>query len=271
MFALRAFAHPDRIKATPFTVDFFGTRYSGSLDNYIDWLTFFQGGFAQEELSLLAALCKAAPGPITFYDVGANVGHHTLFMCSRATQVVAFEPFPAVRAEMARKLAAAGATNVLIQPVALGAEDASGKLNAAAGANLGTSSLAHVPDNTAGETITVEVANGDAYIARNALPPISILKMDVEGYEAAALAGLRQTILRDRPPMLIEISGKDRSGFIDEGGLRKAIYPNALIYEVGAKRGRHRLLPFDMRKASEILVLPEELGPLILPGRRLIG
>jgi hypothetical protein len=102
---IRAFSHPDRQESRLFEADFFGQTYSGNMNNFIDWSVFYYGAFAGHELQLLSALAAAlrAKGkPVNFYDVGANIGHHTLFMSRRADRVFSFEPFSLVRNEMER-------------------------------------------------------------------------------------------------------------------------------------------------------------------------
>lgn len=79
-------------------VDFFGRRYRGDLAQYIDWRVFCYGSASSAELSVLEKIASQIrtrrPGPINFVDVGANVGHHTLFMAGIADQILAFEPHP---------------------------------------------------------------------------------------------------------------------------------------------------------------------------------
>src|SRR5262249_23395695 len=107
---LRAFSHPDHQESLAFETDFFGRTYSGNMNNFIDWTVFYYGAFNIQELRLLAELADAlrAQGkPVNFFDVGANIGHHTLFMSSHADRVYSFEPFSVVRNEMERKLARA--------------------------------------------------------------------------------------------------------------------------------------------------------------------
>ena len=41
------------------------------------------------------------------------------------------------------------------------------------------------------------------------------MKVDVEGFESAVFRGLRERIRQDRPVILFEVSGADRSGFFD--------------------------------------------------------
>jgi FkbM family methyltransferase len=258
---LRMFSPPERQPSERFKVPFFGVPYTGDLSNYLDWTVYFYGCFSPQEIELLHLLAAdiSRKGPVNFYDVGANIGHHTLAMAPRVTNTIAFEPFPIVRQEMAHKLRFAGIHGVKIFPVALG--DARGQFPffIPVGQNLGTGSIARRPDNSDGEEIIVEVWPGDDFIATHDLPPISILKIDVETHEAAVLAGLRATLLRDRPPILLEVSGKSRSGFRSEQHLRDLVYPDAVIHEVERRWDRFSLAPFDLEKAQEVLIRPAEL------------
>ncbi|MEW6742652.1 MAG: FkbM family methyltransferase [Planctomycetota bacterium] len=50
---------------------------------------------------------------------------------------------------------------------------------------------------------SVETRSIDTYVAEAALPRVDFIKMDIEGYEAAALRGARRTIARYRPRLAI--------------------------------------------------------------------
>jgi FkbM family methyltransferase len=271
---IRAFSHPDRQESHAFETDFFGQRYSGNMNNFIDWSVFYYGAFAGHELQLLSALAEAlrAKGkPVNFYDVGANIGHHTLFMSRHADRVFSFEPFSVVRNEMARKLKYAGAENVTIFPVALGDENETGSFRPPTGATQGTGTLGHIlPDNASSTTIPVQVARGDDFFAANQLPPISLLKMDVEGYETKVLSGLRETIWRDRPPIFLEIQPEKESAVEASKGERieDLLYPDHLLFGVTHSRGRFVVKPFSLGGTEEALVLPAELAGIV-PGTAL--
>src|SRR6185369_5603678 len=163
-----------------------------------DWCVFYYGAFQVHELRLLAAIAdrlRAEGKPVNFFDVGANIGHHSLFMSRHADRVFSFEPFSVVRDEMVRKLNHARISNVTIFPVALGDRNETGTFHPPTGANQGTGTLGdNLPDNASTEVVPVTVVRGDDFFAANKLPPISLLKMDVEGYETKALAGMRETL-----------------------------------------------------------------------------
>jgi FkbM family methyltransferase len=266
---LRAFAHPDRQKPHAFETAFFGHSYSGNLANFIDWNVFYYGAFQLHEIRLLGAIAdalRASGRPLNFFDVGANIGHHSLFMARHADRVFSFEPFSVVRDEMVRKLNHAGITNVTIFPVALGDRNENGTFHPPTGANQGTGTLGdNLPDNASSESISVQVVRGDAYCAANHLPPITLLKMDVEGYETKVLEGLRETIWRDRPPIFVEIQKEHYDGSSSRHGTRVVdlLYPDHVIFEVGESRGHPVLKPFLEGNTEEALVLPAELVGLI--------
>jgi hypothetical protein len=99
------------------------------------------------------------------------------------------------------------------------------------------------------------------------LPPISLLKIDVEGYEVNALDGFRKTLWRDRPPILMEIQRANESGVdADKSAvIRSLLYPGHLLFDVVGSRGRFTLKPFSSGDTEEALVLPIELAGII-PG-----
>jgi len=267
---LRALSHPDRQPSTPFECNFHGLSYSGNLQNFIDWTVFYYGSFQEHELLLLAALAhsiRARGNPVNFFDVGANIGHHSLFMSKQADQVFSFEPYSVVREELGRKMKHAGVRNVTAFPVALGDKNQRLAFHPPTGANQGTGTLSSdLPSNAAAESIEVEVVRGDDYFASSGLPPVSILKLDVEGFEMESVQGMRETRHRDRPPILMEvhIEGPERNA-AKQARLQDLLYPNHKLFEVDAPRAGsnghngYKLAPHTMNRIEEVLVLPIEL------------
>jgi FkbM family methyltransferase len=189
-------------------------------------------------------------------------------MSSHADRVFCFEPFSVVRQEMERKLNHAMVRNATVFPVALGNRNETGVFHPPTGANQGTGTLGDLlPDNASAESIPVQVVRGDDFFAANSLPPISLLKIDVEGYEVNALDGFRKTLWRDRPPILMEIQRANESGVdADKSAvIRSLLYPDHLLFDVGCSRGQYTLKPFSMGDTEEALVLPVELAGIV-PG-----
>src|SRR5687767_11753473 len=91
-----------RVSDHEFAEPFFGATYPGHTGSYLDSFVYYLGGYEHGALNLFAALARSEPG-FVFCDVGANVGHHTLFM-SRLCEVLAFEPNPDLVAKLEHKL-----------------------------------------------------------------------------------------------------------------------------------------------------------------------
>ena len=264
---IRMFHDPDTSPSIPFEAPFFGMRYPGNLNNFLDWSVFFYGAYARHEIYILrdvaAALRRKQSRPIHFYDIGANIGHHSLFMAPRVDRVFAFEPFETVRAKIHEKIERNSLNNVTVFPVGLGDTDADLDFFEPAGANPGEGTFIASPKVLARNVRKLSVRSGDDFCEKQGLPPIDLLKMDVEGFEMRVLRGLEQRIQRDRPVILMEVSHETRAEMKSEGEFRKCLYKNAHIFEVGCVSisSSYRLKPFRFSVSAEILVVPEEMLP----------
>jgi FkbM family methyltransferase len=152
----------------------------------------------EQEFQLLPQLVR--PGDWVL-DIGANVGHYTKKLSELvgpSGRVVAFEPVPATFALLAANVQLFGNRNVTL-------------INAAASDRAGLAGIS-LPEFTAGLTnyYQAHVSASDPSMFVMTLPVdsvplerrIALAKIDVEGHEAAVLAGMKQ-LLRDSKPVLI--------------------------------------------------------------------
>jgi FkbM family methyltransferase len=259
---VRLFCDPNKCEPYTFEVGFFGHKYRGDISQYIDWVVFAYGSYAYYELSLLeeiASEMKKRRGVVSFYDIGANVGNHTLFMAAHVDRVFAFEPFAAVRERVEEKIAINQLDNVTLFPVALGAVDEELSYFPVAGRNPGAGTLNQNHGEGFAAPITVPVMNGDQFIDAHKLPKVDLIKIDVEGFEPFALRGLSHHILEDRPIILTELSDGTRRNIGSERAFRELFYDDALFVGVSGRQGaRFTLCPFQYVKAQEVLVAPSE-------------
>jgi hypothetical protein len=83
---IRWLENPALLRDHPFVDDFHGYRYPGNLKRFIDWSVFVYGAYSGHELKLLADLAaglrREREGPVVAWDIGGNIGHHTLFLAS---------------------------------------------------------------------------------------------------------------------------------------------------------------------------------------------
>lgn len=125
-------------------------------------------------------------------DIGANVGLWSRDLTQVFDRVIAFEPVADFRACLLKNVTG---LNFEVRACALGAEDTTINMIITV-ENTGHS---HVDTNTLGLG-TIPMHRLDSL----ELPKIDYIKIDCEGYENTILRGAQQTILRDRPIMVVE-------------------------------------------------------------------
>ena len=146
-------------------------------------------------------------------DVGANTGFYALLAVAAAgrTRVVAFEPDPAVL-PLLRENVALNREERRIAVCAAGVSDRSGTARLYVptqehGLVESSSSLEQAFKETHSRVHEVRVTTLDAHLAgwRHRLSRVSIIKIDVEGHEAAVLRGSAATVRRWRPIIFVEV------------------------------------------------------------------
>lgn len=246
---------------TEFEIDFDGRRYRGNLVDFIDRHIYFTGAYAPAELGFLdqAALAlrnTQAQADVTFIDIGANCGQHSLFMSRRADRVIAFEPSAEAAGRLQANLALNGISNVAFFHIALGDRDHTAQLGSGVPGNSGSRSLTWTLDAEKNENVEVRHAADFLGSPNVGLTRMDIIKLDVEGYEKAVLTGLAPLLKRDRPILLFELLDQVKGGFASPDELRAHLYPDAAMFTLSGRR-RPVLAPFDWN-AEEAVCIPGE-------------
>jgi FkbM family methyltransferase len=155
------------------------------------------------------------PGDL-FADIGANVGSYTVLAAGVCgARVVAVEPGPAAGAALAKNIALNRlGDRVSVAAVALG--DAIGEL----AFSTGQDTTNHVLGQSDEDHQKVQQTTADLLFADET--PLA-MKLDVEGYEAAALAGAPATLANPMlKALIVELNGSgSRYGFDDQQTHRK--------------------------------------------------
>ncbi len=222
------------------------------------WMYF--GLYEQDEVTLLESLL--APGGC-FLDIGANAGFFTLHGAALAGpegQVHAFEPLPANLARLRETVRENRLSHVRVVGAAV--SDHEGELTFTLPPE-GESGWGRVAEGPEAETIRVPCVSIDSYLDSLPDPPASVdvVKLDVEGHEAAALRGMQRTLQRHRPAILMEMNlpllAASGTGPEAVGGLlESAGYRARVVGRTGA------LSPYDFRhhpgEVFNILARPSE-------------
>lgn len=148
-------------------------------------------------------------------DVGANVGYYTALMAHRARRVIAFEPHPRLAPCLRGNVARWSLDCVEVEERAASDETGLAKLTEppAFAGNSGIASLD--PDGDSGATVfEVETVRLDEIVGEEV---VGVLKVDVEGHEAAVLNGLsgaveegrvRDVFFEDNEPLPTTVSAR---------------------------------------------------------------
>jgi FkbM family methyltransferase len=199
-----------------FEVDFFGSIYKGNLNNYIDWNVYFFGAYEKFELFMLRDLIKEKFKPV-FIDIGANIGHHSLFMSRYCDKVHAYEPYEPVRKQLDLKIQRNNIQNIHVHKVGLGQTDCELDFFAPTSDNTGTGSFISTHDINNNKFFgKLQIVNADNHIAKLHLDHIDLIKMDVEGFEKNVLLGMNETLKKYRPILFMEFSGDTQHSFYGE-------------------------------------------------------
>jgi FkbM family methyltransferase len=217
----RLFPH-GRQQSRHLAVPRWGVTYLANPANYIDWNVLCFGGYERDDLKVFRRLGR--PGA-TCLDIGANVGHHAIFFGSLGWSVHAFEPNPQLWNEFDRKVVVSGLSSVTLHKVGLGHEDGLLQFELENETNSGTGHFTTDSDQSRGrgQIQTLPVRNGDRYLAEAGIGHVDVVKMDIQGFEPEALAGLRETLRRDRPLLCIEVSLDNSEKFESFDGLRRCL------------------------------------------------
>jgi FkbM family methyltransferase len=126
-----------------------------------------------------------------FYDIGAHEGLYSIFAkkYSPGIKVHAFEPQPD---NLIRNLSINNLPDIVVHPVAVGDEPGSFFMA------TDERSSNHINGKTG--SIPVIMIDGEN------LPPPTLIKIDIEGFELNALKGARDTLLKSKPVIVTEIN-----------------------------------------------------------------
>ena len=198
------------------------------------------------EFGLIAPILRSLKKG-TVVDVGANIGYFPLLIRREtALPILGFEPQPFLHELASTSVTDSALKDVELRRLACG--DAPGEVlfqsgpngnivsaeEAAAAAAPGEVTSSNLDD--AAETtlkhrpiIPVPVVTLDTELAKT---PVSLMKIDCEGYELKILQGAREVLRRDRPVLLIEVHPQFLPQF--GGSVRQVVEFLAPMYDLEA-------------------------------------
>jgi FkbM family methyltransferase len=164
------------------------------------------------EQSLFRDLQRIVRPGMTVYDIGANVGLYSARFSRWVGAdgwVYAIEPNPICVSYLRANMDRVRVRNFSILPIA-----AAGRRDEISfSINYGSSMIGIGSDapgaGKPGHLIRVEGESLDALIVMLRLRKPDFIKLDVEGAEASAVAGMMNTLIESRPGLMIELHGRE--------------------------------------------------------------
>ncbi len=177
-----------------------GDTFDADLSSTLEWQLWAFGCYEKHFAELFGYL--VSPGD-RCVDVGANVGVHTVRLARLVGadgEVIAIEPDPDAVRRTNRNIALNNVANVRV--ISAAASEIPGQTRlfrpSPHDTNRARASLMHHPYLT-GATTTVPVVTLDALCDG---APVALIKIDVEGHEAAVVRGAADTISRYAPSIV---------------------------------------------------------------------
>jgi FkbM family methyltransferase len=164
-------------------------------------------------LSCIEKILTVLERPVAL-DIGANIGNHTVVMARHCARVLAFEPQLATGIRLADNVRLNGLENVELYNFGLSDRDEEIPLFIDPVENSGSTTFCRSLAVAGCREVRCRTRVGDQLLQSLNVGHVDLVKIDVEGFEAAALAGLRHTLLTSRPIIFSEWNNSEtRSSF----------------------------------------------------------
>jgi FkbM family methyltransferase len=187
-----------------------GIRWCLDLSEGIEFSIYLLGAFERSTVATLQKLVK--PGDVVF-DIGANIGSHTLGLARSvgpAGKVFAFEPADFAFEKLQRNLALNPELEARTYPrqILLAAE-ATERAQPEIYASWPLEKDESVHPKHRGRLVTTRNASVDTldrFVERERIDRLNLIKIDVDGHEFPVLRGGLQALQRFKPVLVMEMS-----------------------------------------------------------------
>jgi FkbM family methyltransferase len=234
-----------RTTGRPWTITLHGdVRMVCHPHDHITSLALYCGLYDAAEMRFLLAWLR--PGD-TMLDVGANAAPYSLLATTvTGTRVVAFEPGSLAQARARANIGLNGlADRITLEPLAVSDTDGEARLTADRWA---TNSL--VTEGYTGAVEAVPTVRLDSYADEHDIGRVSLLKVDIEGHEPAALRGASALFARHRPALIVEVNDP-----VTLRALADGLGYTPVQFDVRARVLRQR--PWPAEPGGNIVLVPD--------------
>lgn len=215
------------------------------------YIRLIANGFLKSKYPELFHLKELIKPGFVCIDIGANVGYYSVFLSKytgKSGHVYSVEPVPLFARVFLKNAGTFAQKNITLYQLALGAEEKEITLQTPVLDGVfrhGLTKVVEEGDQTKGVNYPAKMVVADKLFA--GLSKLDFLKCDVEGYEVFLFPQMKETILRFKPFIQIEISGNENRRkmttlfkewnyspyCLQNGGLKALSLEEAIQYEGG--------------------------------------
>jgi FkbM family methyltransferase len=265
-----------------------GLTYFGHSENIIDQVVLQRGYYEPEVVKLMQQYTKflrqhnkdqnTPDKEIVFLDVGANVGNHTLGMATEVDRVIAIEAFPWALNRLYTHIKENNLSNVEVIEAGLSNKQEKKKILASfpevplkrnnfesnvlrthTNSSLRSKKRRkkRVKKNFSDSTSAISIVRGDDALGDT---QIDIVKVSDNSFEQFALEGLKMSLNKHRPLVILKINQSKNSAFASKDDLVEVLPQKYELYFINYKLKNLCLARLEgyWSRASTVVAIPEE-------------
>lgn len=179
-------------------------RFDLYIDDWIQQNLFFLNEYEPRELYFVKNTIKEGD---VFVDIGANIGLYTLYaskLVGEKGKVIAFEPFADNFNHLRQNVSLNYHKNIVLENLAISQKKE--KIPIAYHVKEANKGMVSSYLNEFSYKAFVDSISLDLYFHENPITRLDFIKIDIEGGEYPALLGMRETLNKYGPTILIEIN-----------------------------------------------------------------
>ena len=162
-----------------------------------------KGIYDKKNIEIMRSILSCIDQPVLL-DIGANIGNHTVALASYCSGIFAYEPQKEVYSILKKNIINNKLSNVTALNYGISDIDDQLKLYINTVGNNGGTSFCRNLKSDRHEVQIAEVRVGDDVIRDLGIKSVDFIKIDVEGFEAKVISGLKNTIKNHRPFVALE-------------------------------------------------------------------